>query len=270
MKIACIQCTSSDNVEDNITRISAMVARAAKQGARFVTLPENVALMPKHKTQAREEAVLMEKHPAYIAFRALAKKHNIYLLIGSLAVKPTPHARKRVNRSILISPAGKPTALYDKIHLYDVQLANGERYFESEQIQPGSKAVVAKLDKAKLGMTICYDVRFPHLFRALAHKGADIITVPAAFTAFTGAAHWHTLLRARAIENGCYIIAPAQTGTHANNRKTYGHSLIINPWGDILADGGEGENIVMADIDLSEVKRVRASIPSLTHDRKFS
>jgi deaminated glutathione amidase len=176
----------------------------------------------------------------------------------------------RARRSYLIGPNGRVSARYDKIHLFDVNLPSGETYRESNTVAPGSEAVVAKLPWANVGLSVCYDLRFPQLYRALAKAGAEILTVPSAFTETTGKAHWHVLLRARAIENGCFIVAPAQGGTHANGRKTYGHSLIIGPWGDILAETGIEPCVVSAEIDLEEIAAARGRLPSLQHDRPFS
>lgn len=270
LKTACIQMTSGDDIAANIATASRLIRRAAGQGAMLITLPENVFLMPKNRKQLLESATLMDANPAVQAMIALAQELQVMLLIGSIALKLTPRAKKLVNRSILIAADGIILAHYDKIHLYDVTLANGEKYHESNKVEHGFWAVLAEPGLVKIGLTICYDVRFPHLYRGLAQAGAEVITVPAAFTEFTGQAHWHTLLRARAIENGCYIVAPAQTGLHPNKRRTYGHSLIIDPWGEILADGGEGEGVVLADIDTARVVEVRASLPSLQHDQKMN
>ena len=180
---------------------------------------------------------------------------------------------KQYNRSLLLNPAGEIAAQYDKIHLFDVEVGDGQTYRESAKIVPGATLALTTINHqppTTLGLTICYDLRFPQLYRALAKAGAHILSVPAAFTQVTGEAHWHTLLRARAIENTCFVIAPAQTGTHPGNRKTYGHSLVVSPWGEIIADGGVEEGVVMAEIDLAEVNRVRKRLPSLEHDREFS
>ncbi len=267
LKTACIQLTSGDNMAENIEKIEAMVASAAKNGAQFVATPENVFLMENPKS----EKILykVEEHPAVQAAAKMAKENKIWLLVGSVAVA-SGDENKSYNRSILFNPNGEIVAQYDKIHLFDVEVDDGQVYKESAKIKAGNKAVAVETPLCKLGMTICYDLRFPHLYRALAKAGANIIAVPAAFTQKTGEAHWHILLRARAIETGCFIIAPAQTGTHANGRQTFGHSLIVDPWGVIIADAGTNEGIIYADIDFSKVRKTRNDIPSLQHDRDFS
>lgn len=252
---------------ENIAKVERMVAQAAGQGAQLVATPENSFLM--EMSGQKRELFTQENHPAIAASAVLAKKHGIWLLIGSVAVDGGRDG-KSYNRSLLLNPQGELAAQYDKIHLFDVEVGDGQSYRESAKMLHGEALTVAQLPDAKLGMTVCYDVRFPQLYRTLAKAGAQIIAVPAAFTQVTGEAHWHVLLRARAIENGCFVIAPAQTGTHPGNRKTYGHSLVIDPWGKVIADGGVEEGIVMADIDLSEVQKVRSKIPSLEHDRPFN
>lgn len=267
LKAACIQLNSTDYMQSNIQAIKTWVEDAAGQGATLITLPENAFLMEAPgapRTLYREE-----DHPAVHAASAMAKQASAWLLIGSTAVK-TDDSGKTVNRGLLFSPEGRIHTRYDKIHLFDVTLPNGETYAESARMFAGADAVVTEAAGATLGLTICYDIRFPHLYRALALAGANILTVPAAFTATTGEAHWHVLLRARAIENACYILAPAQCGTHPGNRKTYGHSLIIDPWGTILADGGLNPGIITADLDLAMPSRIREKLPSLQHTRDFT
>lgn len=266
LSVACIQLTSGADLLENIAKVEQQVEKAAALGAKFITTPENTFLME----ESGKERVLykQDEHPAIKASETMARKHKTWLLIGSVAVL-SDREKLTYNRSLLFNPDGEIAAHYDKIHLFDVEVGDGQTYRESARILPGEKAVIAQAPWAKLGMTICYDIRFPQLYRALAKSGVEIITVPAAFTQVTGEAHWHILLRARAIETGCFVIAPAQTGTHAGNRKTYGHSLIINPWGKVLADGGAEEGIVIADLDLTEVAKVRAKLPSLQHDREF-
>ena len=209
-----------------------------------------------------------ETHAALAAFRALAKELRIWLHCGSLAV--ILPSGKVANRTYVLSPDGAVAAFYDKIHMFDVDLGNGERYMESATFEAGHEAVTVDLPWGRLGLTICYDLRFPHLYRHLAQAGADFLTVPAAFTRVTGEAHWHVLLRARAIETGCFVFAPAQTGVHAGDRKTFGHALIISPWGEILADAGTDPGVIVTDIDVAEVARARAKIPALTLDAAFS
>lgn len=271
LRVACIQCRSGADLLDNIIKIEAMVVRAAAQGAQFIFTPENSFLM--NKNDSEKVFFTQDEHPAIKASANMARTHKIWLLIGSVAVADDgwrmTDDKKTYNRSLLFNPSGEIVAQYDKIHLFDVEVGDGQNYKESAKIVAGNKAVLADTEWGKLGMSVCYDLRFPQLYRALAKAGASILAVPAAFTQVTGEAHWHVLLRARAIETGCFVIAPAQTGTHAGGRKTYGHSLIISPWGEILADGGTDEGIIIADIDLAEVEKVRAKLPSLKHDREF-
>jgi predicted amidohydrolase len=265
---ACVQLTSQREFEPNIEAASTLVRRARDQGADFIATPEIVGMFepkrPLHLEKARPE----EGHPFIAAFRALAKETGAHLLVGSTAVKLD--ATTLANRSFLIDPAGEIAARYDKIHMFDVDLANGESYRESAAYRPGEAAVVAPLPWCKLGMSVCYDLRFAYLYRALAQAGAEVLTIPSAFTVPTGRAHWHVLMRARAIETGCFVIAPAQWGEHAEGRKTYGHSLIIAPWGEVLADAGEGVGIITATIDLDKVAEARSMVPSLRHDRRFA
>jgi len=283
MKTALIQLTSGADIAANIAKIETLVKQAAGHGAELVALPENVFYMradssavalAKVEGQAAAPKYTQEKHPGVKAAAQMAKRHSVWLLAGSVAVKDSgfgiQDSGKVFNRSILFNPEGGVAAQYDKIHLFDVDVGDGQTYKESARILPGGRAVVADLPWCKLGMTICYDLRFPQLCRALAKAGAEILAVPSAFTQTTGEAHWHVLLRARAIENGCFVIAPAQTGTHPGGRKTYGHSLIVDPWGKILADGGTEEGVVTAELDLDLVKKIRAKLPSLEHDREFS
>jgi predicted amidohydrolase len=206
-------------------------------------------------------------HPAIPFYAGLAKETGAWLLIGSLAVKLDDATL--ANRSYLLAPSGAIAARYDKIHMFDVDLAGGESYRESATYRPGRQAVLTDLPWARLGMTICYDMRFAYLYRALAKAGAQVITVPAAFTVPTGRAHWHVLLRARAIETGCFVVAAAQCGTHDNGRKTYGHSLIVSPWGEILAEAGEEPGVIVAEIDVAKVEEARRAVPSIEHDRAF-
>ena len=266
LKIACIQLTSSADLLANIAKVEALVARATAQGVQLIATPENTFLM--EENGKNRVFYMQDEHPAVKASAEMARKNKVWLLIGSVAV--AGENKKFYNRSLLFNPQGEIVAQYDKIHLFDVEVGDGQTYRESAKIIAGDKAVIATTPWGKLGMTVCYDLRFPQLYRALAKAGAGIITVPAAFTQVTGEAHWHVLLRARAIETGCFIIASAQTGTHAGGRKTYGHSLIIDPWGRVLIDGGTDEGIIVADLDLSEIEKTRAKLPSLTHDREFS
>ncbi len=266
MKVACIQFTASETIQDNLDMLDAMIREAAAQGAEFIATPENSDFMLFPQEEKLKLAYEEDSHPALPRFKALAKELGVWLLIGSLAIKG---GDKLYNRSYLISDAGEIVQHYDKIHLFDVDLAGGESYRESNTVRAGEHAVLAETSWGSVGMSICYDVRFAHLYRHLAQSGADILTVPAAFTVPTGQAHWEVLLRARAIETGCFVMAPAQVGTHSGNRKTYGHAMIISPWGEILAKAGDQPTIITADIDLSDVKKARSAIPALQHDRSF-
>ena len=266
-RAACVQLRSSDDVDENVRTASALIREAKSRGAQFIATPENTTLMAPDGGAKLEKSFDEARDPALPAFRALAEELGIWLLIGSLAIKTSD--TKTANRSFLIDPKGRIVARYSKIHLFDVDLPSGEKYRESNTVAGGDRAVVADLPWGMAGLSICYDLRFPHLYRALAKKGAQFLTVPSAFTETTGKAHWHVLLRARAIENGAYVIAPAQGGTHANGRKTYGHSLIVSPWGEILAEGGTDPGVILTDIDLDQVMDARQRIPSLLHDRPF-
>jgi deaminated glutathione amidase len=267
-RAACVQLRSSDDVMENVRNTSELIREAKAKGADFVATPENTTLMAPDGGAKLERSFSEENDPALPAFRHLAEELGIWLLIGSLAIKVSD--TKTANRSFLIDPKGRIAACYDKIHLFDVDLPSGEKYRESNTVARGDKAVTAALPWGKLGLSICYDVRFPQLYRALAKAGSFALTVPSAFTETTGKAHWHVLLRARAIENGAFVIAPAQGGHHANGRNTYGHSLIIGPWGDILAEGGVGPCVIVADIDPEAAAAARARVPNLQHDRRFS
>jgi predicted amidohydrolase len=235
-------------------------------GAEFVLFPENVAMMTFGPDNIRAQACSQDRHPAIEAFSALAVELDIWLHGGTLAIW---NGDKIANRSFVFSPDGKIASTYDKIHMFDVDLANGESYRESATFSPGSETVLVDLPWGGLGLSTCYDVRFPYLYQALAHGGATMLAVPAAFTVPTGEAHWHVLLRARAIENGCYVFAPAQTGSHAGGRKTFGHALIIDPWGRVLADAGEEPGFIIVDVDPNLVLEARAMVPSLMHTRKL-
>jgi len=265
---ACVQVNSGNDMAANIQTATGLIERASMQGADFIALPENVAFMSKTPEELFANTYFEESHPALQAFKDAAKNYGKWLLVGSLAVKIKDEA-KLANRSFLINSEGQIAASYDKIHLFDTSVKGGETHKESDRFVYGGILVCAQTPWGKMGMTICYDVRFPHLYRSLAKSGACFIGVPAAFTQFTGQAHWHVLLRARAIETGSYIIAPAQTGTHPSGRKTYGHSLIINPWGEVMADGGEDVGVITAQIDMEKVTQIRQQMPSLEHDRAF-
>jgi predicted amidohydrolase len=267
IRAACVQLCASDDVAANLRDASALIREAHGQGATFIATPENTNLMAAAKAAKLEKTFSEADDPSLPAYRALAEELGIWLLIGSLAIKVSDS--KTANRSFLIAPDGAIAARYDKIHLYDVDLANGERYRESNTVAGGDRAVTADVPFGRIGLTVCYDLRFPHLYRALAHQGAFLLTVPAAFTEMTGKAHWHVLLRARAIENGAFVLAPAQCGSHPNGRRTFGHSLIVSPWGEILAEAEDEPGIILADIDPARSAAARAQIPSLCHDRAF-
>jgi predicted amidohydrolase len=259
---------SGEDVAGNIRDASALIREAAGQGATFIATPENTTLMARDGGAKLAHSYDEAHDPALPVFAALAKELNVTLLIGSLAIKVSD--THTANRSFLIAPDGNITARYSKIHLFDVTVADGESYLESATVAGGDAAVVADTPWGGIGMTVCYDVRFPQLYRKLAQKGAFAFTVPSAFTVPTGSAHWHVLLRARAIESGAYVIAPAQGGEHANGRKTYGHSLIVGPWGEVLAEAGSDPGVIIAEIDPAASAAARAKIPNLTHDRNFS
>jgi len=266
-RAALVQLRSGRNVDTNLQKAEALIRRAAQGGAVYVQTPENTAIMelePKLVLEAAET----EKDSAPLAqFRALAAELGIFLHIGSLAIKLD--GTRLANRSYLIDRQGTVVAHYDKLHLFDVDLAGGESYRESNHARPGITAVVAELPFGRIGLSICYDLRFPALYRALAMAGAELIAVPAAFTKQTGEAHWHILVRARAIETGTFILAATQGGLHENGRATFGHSLIVSPWGEILAEGGEEPCVIFADIDLAASAEARARIPALKHGRDF-
>ncbi|GIV59058.1 carbon-nitrogen hydrolase family protein [Rhodocaloribacter litoris] len=266
LTLACIQHSAGADLDANLKETTARVREAAGRGARLVGLPEYFSQLHLHRGRLQLTAYDEADHPALPVFRALASELGIWILLGSLPVS-APDGRA-FNRSLLLDDAGRIAARYDKIHLFDVDLGRGEAYRESGVIMPGSRAVVAETPWGRLGLSVCYDLRFPHLYRRLAQAGAEILAVPSAFTRTTGQAHWHVLLRARAIENGAYVFAPAQCGTHGDGA-TYGHALIVDPWGRVLADAGDTPGLILAEIDLDEVARVRARIPSLRHDRPF-
>jgi predicted amidohydrolase len=267
-KAALVQLRTGLMPADNLIETTRLIREAAAQGAQYIQTPEVTNVMQENR-KALFDLLATETDDASLkAFQALAAELKVHLHIGSLALKASPE--RAANRSFLISPNGEILASYDKIHMFDIDLENGESYRESANYQPGETAVLTDLPWGRLGLTICYDLRFPALFRALAEAGASFISVPSAFTKKTGEAHWHTLLRARAIENGCYILAAAQGGLHPNKRETFGHSLIVDPWGTVIAEGGTDPGVITAEIDPAKVVAVRKSIPSLQHGRRFS
>ena len=264
---ACLQMNTSENMEANIITASELTRAAVNEGADLVLMPENVTMMTWGRKSTLAKAMTEDKHAGLRSFRALASDLKIWLHAGSLSV--LVGGDKVANRTYVIGPGGDIAARYDKIHMFDVDLGNGERYAESATFESGNSAACVDLPWGRLGLTICYDLRFPHLYRNLAQAGAHFITVPAAFTRVTGDAHWHVLLRARAIETGCFVFAPAQTGTHAAGRQTFGHALIINPWGEVLADGGVEPGYIAAKIAPAEVTKARQRIPAIARDTYF-
>jgi deaminated glutathione amidase len=266
-RAALVQLRTGCNVIANIDAAARLVREAKSLGADYVQTPEQTSLMELDRASLFAHIVEEERDPALAAFQELARELKIHLHVGSLAVKVSPE--KAANRAFVIDPAGEIAGRYDKIHMFDVDLANGESYRESNTYRPGESAVVAPLPFCKIGLTICYDVRFPALYRALAEAGADVLTVPAAFTKQTGEAHWHLLLRARAVETGCFVLAAAQGGHHENGRDTFGHSLVVDPWGRVIAEAGIEPGVTVADIDLSLVAEARGRLPALDHGRRF-
>jgi predicted amidohydrolase len=266
-RAALVQLRSGRNVDANLETAEALIRRAAQGGAAYVQTPENTAIMELEPERVLAGAEAEADSVPLARLRALAAELGIFLHVGSLAIKLD---RTRVaNRSYIIDREGSIVAFYDKLHLFDVDLAGGESYRESAHARPGAAAVLADLPFGRLGLSICYDLRFPQLYRALAVAGAEFIAVPAAFTRQTGEAHWHVLTRARAIETGTFILAATQGGLHENGRATFGHSLIVSPWGEILAEGGDAPGVIFADLDLSASAEARARIPALKHGRDF-
>ena len=267
-KAGLVQMCTGRDVEKNLIAASDLIRAAARGGAQYVQTPEITTLMETDRTKLFAATKPEADNPAIAHFKALAGELKIWLHIGSMGVLVRPD--KLANRGLLISPDGQLAARFDKIHMFDVQLPGGEHYRESKNYQPGDEAVLAKLPWCTLGMTVCYDLRFPQLYRALAQGGAGVLAIPSAFTVKTGQAHWHVLMRARAIENGCFVLAAAQAGTHETGRLTYGHSIAISPWGEILAEGdGVQPGVIFANIDCAAIVEARSRIPSLTHDRAF-
>lgn len=264
---AMIQVRSGLDPAVNLARVLELIERAKAAGADYVLTPEMTNILAARREQLFAKIVAEEQDVTLTTLREVARKLAIFIHIGSLAIKASPE--KAANRSFLIDRRGDVAARYDKIHMFDVDLAGGESYRESNTYRPGELAMVADLPWGRLGLTVCYDLRFPALYRALAEAGASFLAIPSAFTRQTGEAHWHVLQRARAIENGCFVFAAAQGGKHENGRETYGHSLIVDPWGRILAEGSTEPGVVMAQIDPSEVVAARSRIPSLHHGRRF-
>jgi predicted amidohydrolase len=262
-----IQMRSGLTPAANIEAAVRMIGEAKAAGAEYVLTPEMTNIMEVKRDRLFTTIVDEEADTSLATLRELARKLGIYIHVGSLAIELTPE--RAANRGFLIDPKGEIAARYDKIHMFDVDLGNGESYRESRTYRPGEQAVLSDLPWGRLGLTICYDLRFPALYRALAEAGATMLAIPSAFTQQTGEAHWHVLIRARAIENGSFVFAAAQAGKHESGRETFGHSLIVDPWGRILAEGGIEPGVVMAEIDLAEVGKARSRMPSLQHGRRF-
>jgi predicted amidohydrolase len=266
-KVGLIQMRSGLEPDANLTAALKAVDEAKSAGADYVLTPEMTNILALKRADLFAKIVDEEADPTLATLREVARKFSIFIHLGSLAIKASPD--KAVNRSFLIDRKGDIVARYDKIHMFDVDLAGGESYRESNNYRPGELAVVADLPWGRLGMTVCYDLRFPALYRALAEAGASFLAIPSAFTKQTGEAHWHVLQRARAIENGCFVFAAAQGGRHENGRETYGHSLVVDPWGRIIAEGGIEPGVIMAEIDPAAVATARSRVPSLNHGRRF-
>ncbi len=274
MRAALIQLTVTDDPAANLEATQAFIRQAVEGGAGFVLTPEMTNCLSSSRDHQRAIFRSEETDETLSALRRTAKEHGIWLLIGSLGLLTQDEDGRFANRSFLIAPDGTIAARYDKIHMFDVNVSETEVYRESSAYRPGAQAVVADAGWAKIGMSVCYDLRFPQLYRRLAQGGAQVITIPAAFNHITGAAHWETLVRARAIETGCFVLAPAQTGFHAEahgkGRRTHGHSLAVAPWGEVLADAGTDPGVTLVDLDLSQIAAARGRVPSLAHDREFT
>lgn len=266
-RVGLVQLRTGKDIEDNLFQAEAFIREAARKGARYIQTPENTNVMEVDAPRLLKKIETEEATEAVGAFSRLARELGIWLHIGSLAIKVEDG--RAANRALLFAPNGELILRYDKIHMFDVNLPSGESYRESATFVPGMSAFLAHLPWGGLGVATCYDMRFPEQYKALAQAGAKFLTAPSAFTKVTGEAHWHVLLRARAIENGCFVFAAAQGGRHASGRTTYGHSIVISPWGDILAEAGTEPGVIIADIDGTEVDRVRARIPALDHTRDF-
>jgi len=266
-KAAMIQMRSGLTPGANSDDAVRMIGEAKSAGADYVLTPEMTNILAAKREQLFSVVVEEEADASLATLREVARKLGIYVHIGSLAIRISPD--RAANRSFLVGPKGDILARYDKIHMFDVDLAGGESYRESRNYRPGELAVLADLPWGRLGLTVCYDLRFPALYRALAEAGATMLAIPSAFTKQTGEAHWHVLMQARAIENGSFVFAAAQGGKHENGRDTYGHSLIVDPWGSIIAEGGTEPGVIMAEINPAEVASARARIPSLQHGRRF-
>lgn len=273
MRAALLQLCSGDDPDVNLKATEAGLRKAAGAGAAIALTPECTNILAASRQRQAEVLATEALDPTLARVRELAAELRLWVVLGSLALKAEPPETRFVNRCLMVAPDGSVRARYDKIHMFDVTLGDGEQYRESSAYRPGAEAVVVEAADARLGLTICYDLRFPGLYRTLAQAGAQVLTVPAAFTVPTGRAHWHVLLRARAIETGCYVLAPAQTGSHVSGsgspRRTFGHSLAVSPWGEILGDAGADPGLLVVDLDLAAVDEARARVPSLRHDRDY-
>lgn len=273
MRVGVLQLSSTDDPQENLVQTLGMVDQAVAGGAQFIATPEVTNIISGSRTHQRSVLCDQADDPTLAGLRDAARLHGVWILIGSLALLSDDPDGRFVNRSFLITPNGDIAASYDKIHMFDVTLSETESYRESDGYRPGNRAVLAKTDIATIGMSVCYDLRFPYLYRSLAQAGAQILTIPAAFAQTTGQAHWEILLRARAIETGCFVIAPAQCGDHVVRRgpprKTYGHSMVIAPWGDIIAQASTKKCVIFADIDLGDVDKARARVPSLVKTQEI-
>ncbi|MDP8916047.1 MAG: carbon-nitrogen hydrolase family protein [Pseudomonadota bacterium] len=268
LRVALVQLRTPDDLESALAHLGPLVREAAARGARFILTPEAANLVQRDRAKLLDALRPLEDDPVAQGLGALARELSVTVLAGSLLCRREDG--RPVNRSVLFSAEGQVQATYDKIHMFDVDLPTGERWRESDAFAAGERAVVAPTPWGRLGMTVCYDLRFPHLFRALAKAGAEMIAVPAAFTRPTGEAHWETLLRARAIETGAFVLAPAQGGLHADGRATWGRSMAVDPWGAILAQAcGDEPGVIMAELDLEAVGRARRAVPSLQNEREF-
>ncbi|RYH04184.1 carbon-nitrogen hydrolase family protein [Salipiger sp. IMCC34102] len=274
MRAALVQLTSGDDPQANLEITRAFVAEAAQAGAELVCTPEVTNCVSRDRGHQTRVLAEQDDDPTLAALAKDAARLGVWISVGSVALRTRDPEGRFANRSVLIGPDGGIAATYDKIHMFDVTVSDTESYRESAGYRPGDRAVTARAGTATLGLSVCYDLRFPVLYRMLAQAGAQVLLVPSAFSPVTGAAHWETLLRARAIETGCFVLAAAQTGTHpistGPGRKTYGHSLAVAPWGEVLADAGTDPGVTLVDLDLSEVARARERVPSLTHDRAFA
>jgi len=265
---ACVQINASNNLDENLSTLGPLIRKARDMGAEFITTPECATMIEAGQKNIRAKSFIENEHPGLAAFQDWAQENGAWLLAGSLSILLEGEERL-ANRQYLIDPTGNITAKYDKIHMFDVELPNGKSIRESKGYRPGSQAVLAPLPWCQLGLSICYDLRFPHLYRDLAKRGAEVLVIPSAFMQITGEAHWHVLMRARAIETGCFIVAAAQCGKHVAGRLSYGHSVIIAPWGEVLSDAGTEVGVSVANIDVSAVQDARGHIPALKHDMDY-